>query len=430
MTNWKQTFWAVWVANLVTAIGMMSFLPFFPQHLRDLGLTDPDSIARWSAAIFGAAPLTAGLMMPIWGAIGDRIGRKAMVLRAMLAICAFVGLMGFAETPLALFFLRIGQGLFTGFVAPSVTLVSVAAPANQQGRIAGSLQTALAAGSVVGPFLGGLLSISIGVRGVFVFVAIAALVSALCVAIFAHEDPAHRRPKQDEDGGLRGLLRGSFGDIAVVWRNPTLRLTIAAVFFMQFGLGATNPLTELYVEEMFALGGDSWVAPWLTSFFRLESEAEMRTLATSVMFGGMALVLLVAMPIWGARGDRVGHMRTLIWSSSLCALAMLFHALAPSIVLLFFARLFLGGSMAGGAPSAFGIAASEASVETRGGTIAAVVSARTFAVSTGAIIGGQLVPLVGISGLYFGGAGLVLLSSAGLWHLNRRGKRAPSTASL
>lgn len=415
MSNWKQTFWAVWVANLVTAIGMMSFLPFFPQHLRDLGMTDPDSIARWSAAIFGAAPLTAGLMMPIWGALGDRIGRKAMVLRAMLAICVFVGMMGHVETPLALFFLRIGQGVFTGFVAPSVTLVSVAAPPDKQGRISGSLQTALAAGSVIGPILGGLLSVSIGVRGVFTFVAIAAFVSALCVFFFAHEDPAQRRAKDEGERGLRGLLRASFGDMRAVWANRTLRVTIIAVFIMQFGLGATNPLTELYVEQLFALGGDEWVKPILTSIFHLEHEADMRTLATSVMFGGMALVLLVAMPVWGARGDRVGHARTLLWSSALVALAMLFNALAPSIVLLFAARMFLGGAMAGGAPSAFGIAASEASVETRGGTIAAVVSARTFAVSTGSIIGGQLVPLIGIRGLYFGGSALVALSAAGLW---------------
>ena len=88
MPRWKKTYWAVWVANLVTSIGMMSFLPFFPQHLRSLGMTDPDSIARWSAAIFGAAPFTAGLMMPIWGAIGDRVGRKAMVLRALRVLRA------------------------------------------------------------------------------------------------------------------------------------------------------------------------------------------------------------------------------------------------------------------------------------------------------------------------------------------------------
>ena len=414
MESWKQTYWAVWFANLVTAIGMMSFLPFFPEHLRALGMTDPDSIARWSAAIFGAAPLTAGLMMPVWGAIGDRIGRKAMVMRALLAICVFVGLMRFADTPLALFFLRVGQGLFTGFVAPSVTLVSVAAPAHKQGQVSGSLQTALAAGSVIGPFVGGLLSVSIGVRGVFTFVAAAAFVSAVCVLLFAREDPAQRRGKVEGQHGVRGLVRAAFGDIGVVWANPTLRLTIFTVFVMQFGIGSTNPLTELYVEELFRADSTSRLGEWLMGTFSLDSQAELHTLATSAMFGGMSLILLVAMPLWGMRGDRIGHGRTLAWSAVLCAIAMLFHALAPSILMLFVAKLFLGGSVAGGAPSAFGIAASEAPVESRGGTIAAVVSARTFAVSIGAIVGGQLAPLIGIRGLYWGGAVLVAVSALGL----------------
>ncbi len=420
MTSWKQTYWAIWVANFVTAIGMMSFLPFFPEHLRELGLTDPDSIARWSAAIYGAAPLTAGLMMPIWGAIGDRIGRKPMVLRALLAIALFVGLMQFAETPLALFLLRIGQGLFTGFVAPSVTLVSVAAPTHRQGEVSGSLQTALAAGSIIGPFLGGYLSVYFGVRGVFMLVSVAALLSACCVLVFAREDPSQRRAKKEGQRGIGGLLRASSGDIGGVWSNPTLRLTIVAVFCMQFGLGATHPLTELYVEELFALGNDSGIEPWLMNVFDLANEEQLRTLMTSLMFGGMALIVLIGMPFWGWRGDRTGHVRTLLVSSCLCVLAMLFNALAPSLVLLFIARMFLGGAIAGGAPSAFGIAASEAPVESRGGAIAAVVSARTFAVSTGAIVGGQLAPLVGMRGLYFGGAALVAFSAVGLALRTRR----------
>ena len=47
MSTWKRTFAAVWLANTVTAIGMMAFLPFFPSQLEHLGLTDRDEIATW-----------------------------------------------------------------------------------------------------------------------------------------------------------------------------------------------------------------------------------------------------------------------------------------------------------------------------------------------------------------------------------------------
>ena len=37
MAGWRRTYWTVWTANLVTAIGMMSFLPFFPSLLEEMG---------------------------------------------------------------------------------------------------------------------------------------------------------------------------------------------------------------------------------------------------------------------------------------------------------------------------------------------------------------------------------------------------------
>jgi len=128
MGDWKRTYRAVWLANLITSVGMMSFLPFFPSLLEEMGVDSPVAVRVWAGAIFGAAPLSATLMSPIWGALGDRLGRKLMICRAMIAIAVFVGGMYFAQTPLQLLALRIGQGLFSGFIPPSITLVSVAAP--------------------------------------------------------------------------------------------------------------------------------------------------------------------------------------------------------------------------------------------------------------------------------------------------------------
>lgn len=127
MAPWKRTYWVVYAANLIVALGMMSFLPFFPSFLEELGVHDRAAVQRWSGITFGAAPLAAAVMGPVWGSIGDRFSRKLMVLRSMLAITLFVGAMGFARTPWELLILRLLQGVFSGFVPPSVTLVSVAA---------------------------------------------------------------------------------------------------------------------------------------------------------------------------------------------------------------------------------------------------------------------------------------------------------------
>ena len=171
----------------------MSFLPFFPSHLESLGVEGMGRVATWAGLIYGAAPLAAACMSPIWGALGDRFGRRLMVLRSMFAIALFVGGMAFATSPLQLLLLRIGQGLFSGFVAPSLTLVSVAAPLSVQGRVQASLQTAMTIGGIAGPALGEALRRLVGLREAYLCVSALALSAAALIAALAKEEAAHRR---------------------------------------------------------------------------------------------------------------------------------------------------------------------------------------------------------------------------------------------
>ena len=247
MEGWKRTYWAVWTANLITSIGMMSFLPFFPTLLRELGLTDRNEIAVWAGVLFGAAPLSAALMSPIWGALGDRYGRRLMVLRSLVAITVFVGAMAFATSTWHLLLLRLLQGVFSGYSAPSLTLVSVAAPASEQGRISGAVQTASVAGTIIGPLLAAGLERAMPFRYVFLVVAALSFVSAVLVFLWASEDPAHRQ--QQERGTFREALGGSRRDLAELWENDALRASLGIVFWTQFALGASSPLLDLLVRD-------------------------------------------------------------------------------------------------------------------------------------------------------------------------------------
>ena len=230
MSSWRRTYWTVWLSNLVTSIGMMSFLPFFPSLLEEMGVEDEALKRTWAGLIFAGAPLSATLMSPIWGALGDRFGRKLMVCRSMLAITIFVGGMYFVDSPAALFAMRLGQGLFSGFIPPSITLVSVSAPPERQGRVAGDLTTALALGGILGPMLGGWIAAATAEhRTVFLFVAAASLASALLVALFAEED---RSKRQVSEGpvSIGNALRGTATDIAAVFANPTMRGAAGLIF--------------------------------------------------------------------------------------------------------------------------------------------------------------------------------------------------------
>ncbi len=389
MDVWKRTFAAIWVANLVTAVGMMSFLPFFPTYLRELDVPE-EHLAAWTGIVFGAAPLAAAFASPIWGALGDRFGRRLMVLRAMAAIALFVGCMGFVRTPVELLALRLLQGVFSGFVPPSITLVSVGAPSDRQGRVASSLQIAMAIGAVLGPPLGAFVEAHLGMRATFGVVAILAGASGLCVLIFAREEAAQRQARAGRLSAW-GALRGSLSDLAELRHNPRLRTAVALLFSVQFCINATNPQLQLFVEELRPDAGAS-VAP-----------------LTAALFTVLALTNLVGLPLWGRYGDRRGYARAL-WGAAWIAAAGLFvHGVAPSYAWLHPGRVLLGIAIAGIGPAAFGIAAVETAVERRGGAMGAVFSARALGVGLAAPVGGVLAAAIGIRALFLIEAGAVAL---------------------
>lgn len=405
MPDWKRTYWSVWTANLITSIGMMSFLPFFPTLLEEIGLTNREEIAAWSGILYGAAPLSAAIMSPWWGALGDRWGRRIMVLRSMAAITLFVGAMAFARTPWQLLVLRLLQGVFSGYIAPSMTLVSVAAPAAEQGRVTGALQTATAAGSIAGPMIGAALALVMPLRYVFLGVACLSLVSGVLVLVWAAEDPAHRRQASGEHT-FRSVLAGSGRDLADLWRNETLRASLAIVFWIQFAMGATNPILDLHVRDL------------------LDADPDTQKLATSVLFSGMAVVNLLAIPVWGRFGDKHGHASLLVTVATWSGLALVAQGLAPLFWLLLASRLVFGAAMAGSSPLSFGLAAREASVDRRGGAFGVVFGVRTLAVALSAIAGGTLSRFLGIPGLFVAG-GVVVLSTAWWMRATRSRSEAP-----
>ena len=407
MQAWKRTYRVVFVANLVTAIGMMSFLPFFPAYLKAMGVHDDAELKIWSGLVFGAAPFAAAIMGPIWGSIGDRSSRKAMVLRAQIAIALAALCMGFANSPMTLLLLRIGQGVFSGFVPPSITLVSVAAPREKQGRIAGTLQAALAAGSVVGPLVGALLQHAFGLRSVFFFVAAAALVSGLLVAFFAQEDRELR--VSIEGWSPTMVLRAVGQDLVKVWRVPRMRAAFVFLAAVQFGIGASNPLMQLYVEEI-----------WTGAAERIPD-------LTSLLFTAVALASFFATPLWGRVGDRLGHGKVLVRATLLTALVLIGHGFASLFALLLLLRLVLGVGASGVNAAAFGSAGRDTPQELRGSAFGVIFSARALSVSLGAMSGGALASLLGIDGLFWAmGASLLVLSLV----LTRRMRQTAVTGPL
>ena len=381
----------LWIANFITAVGVMVLLPFFPLFLRDLGVEGDGAIKVWTGLIVGAAPFTAALMAGIWGAIGDQVGRRAMVIRATLGVTVFIGLMALATNPWHLLLLRIGQGCFSGFVAPSLTLASVIAPAARQGRASGSMQMALLAGSVAGPLIGAPLFAGIGFDGVALVCAGLSLMATILVACFVPE-PSGAIATRPEDPPPRPavVLRRAVADVRRVLADPRVQSLFLALLFVRLANAAQNPTLVLYVEQLCE---------------RLDVPFDPRT--AGLVFAANPIAVLLTLPIWGRLADLWSPRRQLVLCISAGALFTIAQSVAATPTALFGLRFLTGASLAGVFPAGFALVAAASRTDQRGSAFGTAFSALAMGLAVGPVVAAWIDPWLGYRSLLVG-CGLLL----------------------
>ena len=90
------------------------FLSIFISN--DLGVHQGRDLDLWTAAIASVSGFSMAIASPIWGVMGDRFGRKPMLLRSMVGGAITVGLIYFTQNPTELLVLRFLQGATSGTV--------------------------------------------------------------------------------------------------------------------------------------------------------------------------------------------------------------------------------------------------------------------------------------------------------------------------
>src|SRR5690606_31560809 len=121
------------------------------------------------------------IFSPIWGKIGDKYGRKKILILSASGMGLSIFLMGFATSVWHLFFLRLFMGVFTGFIPMSQAFISTQTPKNIAGRVLGTLQTGSITGHLFGPMLGGILADFVGFSTTFKLTAMSIFLSAALV---------------------------------------------------------------------------------------------------------------------------------------------------------------------------------------------------------------------------------------------------------
>ncbi|MBK8100854.1 MAG: MFS transporter [Planctomycetes bacterium] len=423
MHPWQRNYLAVWPSLFATSMGIMAYLPVLALYVEErFGITDPIELAFWAGIIYGTAPFAAAVCGPIWGGLGDRLGKKPMAIRANLAIAATTALMPFAPTPGWLLLLRTIQGAFAGYVAPAMALVTHDAPRAVHGLCIARMQVWMAVGSFLGPVLGAEVAHWWGRAALFWVTSVLSTLASVQLWWFAREvppAPTVRRPF------VRELLAGCgqlLGNRAFAW-------LLALVLLLRLGQNMLEPFVALFVRDLGAWGPCVQVSA--TPELALD-----RTVA--VAFAVLAVAQWICTPAWGRLADRHGPLRCLILLALVLGLLLAGTAVVASVDQFLLLRAVAACFMAGSMTLAYAAASKRVVSERRTLAFSLVQSCMQFGFALGPQIG-SAVAAIGAADQrahfrlpFVVAGGLCLLAAAGMWVLRRRSttRSEPGEATL
>ncbi|WCF09368.1 MFS transporter [Paenibacillus thiaminolyticus] len=397
METWKKNLWILWFGAFIVSSSFSMVVPFLPLFLIQIGVKD--HLELWSGILFSSAFLAGAISSPFWGAVGDKYGRKPMIIRAGLALCVIYLLTAFVTNPVQLLILRLLQGLLSGFIPGSIALVGTNTPERKVGYALSMMSTATATGSIMGPMLGGVLArifdnrIAFGSAGVLCFLA------TLLIIFWVKEESFV--PSKD-----RVSIVHTFSLAA---HNKPLLIVLVLSLCTQFSVMTIEPVLPLYIVE-------------------LGISDKNASLAAGIVFSLVGVASIIFAPRWGKMADRVGFQRVLMIGLLAGGIGTLAQIPFHNIWWFSFIRFAYGIFFCAVFPALNGLVVRSTDSEFRG---------RAFSLNqTANQLGGMLGPLVGgaISGVFsihavFWVTGILLLSTMGLASWSQRNAKRSSASA-
>lgn len=357
----------LWAGQFVNTAGLMMLVPIMPFYLEEMGTSGPVETQTWAGVAIAAPALALTVATPLWGRLGDRIGRKWMVVRALLGLAGAMAVMAAATTPLVLVAGRLLQGTLGGVVEAATAFAGAAGPDKKRGSALGKSFSATAAGALAGPIAGGLF-VGGGLRQFMLVIAVTAVVLAICCAAGLHEPARSPSARHATPGRQRSAVLGVSGAIP-------LALAAIAAYFGIYGL------ISVFAEQVRGVTGPATASLWVGVLH-------------SVMWGAS----LIGSFWWGKHNDRtVRPVRTFAIAASGCAVSIAALGLPLEPMALIPLRLVQGFCVAALAQSLFLHFSKHAPEESRSSFVGAANSFLLIGQSAGPLLAGPLTGLMPVA---------------------------------
>jgi MFS family permease len=296
-----HTVWALlvfgWIANYMVR---MAFSPLLEPVRAEFALSHAEAGFLFSVFFYGYV----AMQVPA-GWLGDRFGRKRVLVSGILLVAVASVATGLARTLTVVALARLVTGLAQGmYFASDRPLIAAATPRDRLALGQGVSFSGLGLGNALGVVVGGLLGEVLPWRAVFLILAALPVCSATLIARFVPEPPRGLAPA----GGLGEVLRardlwvlGAAG-MAPIWTQWLIG-TWGPALFAEVGvreLGRSALYASLLgvaaLPGLFAVGTIS--DRLLARGVRRQAVVAATILAMAVSTAGLGLVVQARGPAW------------------------------------------------------------------------------------------------------------------------------------
>lgn len=319
-----------------------------PKIINEYGITV--TAGGWIATAY---ILANAIFVPIWGKLGDSIGRKKVYILGFAIFIIGSVLAGFAWNLSSMIVFRVIQAIAGSADYP--TAMAIIAVTFKEGKeraqALGIWSSSFAAASVFGPLLGGPLIDGFGWRSVFLINLPIGIIGILMALRFINESKSDKKIKFFDWWGAitLGIMLSSLVlvlDKGPEWGwtsfNSILAYVITIVFtfiFIKVENRVPEPIVDLkffkipafvntlannFIIFMGMMGGIFLIPVFAQTFLGYDAQQ------TGYLFMPMAAALMIAAPLGGSLSGRVQARYIIFWSTLVAAIGIfLFSFLDP-----------------------------------------------------------------------------------------------------
>lgn len=241
----KPRLFFILIIAFVNAIGYGIVAPVYPRLVQSITHGGVSQAGYYYTLLFTVYSVMQFLFAPIIGRLADRFGRRPMLLLPIAALCFQYVVAATAQSVIWLFVAEAIAGICGGSIVAVGAYVADITPPEKRGRSFGTIWGTAAAGKMIGPLIGGLLS-SRGYRFAYWAAAALTVINFLNAFVLVPESlPASLR---------RPLNPKNFNPFAFVgpWKVLKVPFGLVAGFLLSIvAVSAAAPVMVLFLQTKF-----------------------------------------------------------------------------------------------------------------------------------------------------------------------------------